>query len=143
MFYGRTRFGEFQRSTGIAKNLLSDRLALLVDEGILAREDVGKSGTRYAYRLTPKGESLLPILVAMYQWGNEHVFGKGKEPVLLVDRNTGQPIETLLPRDRKGRILRPSEIAAKPGPTASDETKNKLAQSALALRPKPVPTGAR
>ncbi len=135
-FYGRTRFSEFQRSIGIAKNLLSERLSHLVDEGIFERKNVGNQGTRYAYSLTDKGETLLPILVAMYQWGNEHVFGKGREPVLLINRKTKQTLESVMPRDPEGRPLQLKDIAARPGPAASEETKQKLAQSALALRKK-------
>ena len=132
-FYGKTRFTEFQRSIGIAKNLLSERLAHLIDEGIFEREDVGNRGTRYAYRLTEKGRTLLPILIAMYQWGNAHVFGDGKEPVLLVDRKSKRPLETIVPRDQEGNVLGLSEIAAAPGPKASKETKAKLAQSVLSV----------
>ncbi|MEL7372034.1 MAG: helix-turn-helix domain-containing protein, partial [Myxococcota bacterium] len=51
-FYGATRFSEFQRNTGIAKNLLSDRLSMLVEEDILQIENIGERGTRYAYRFT-------------------------------------------------------------------------------------------
>ena len=66
-FYGATRFTEFQRNTGAARNLLSDRLAMLVSNGVLERQNVGEQGTRYAYRLTDKGQSLVPVLVAMMQ----------------------------------------------------------------------------
>ena len=61
-FYGSTRFGEFQRNTGIAKTLLSDRLLFLEEEGIFRKEDVGERGTRYAYRLTEKGVALYHLL---------------------------------------------------------------------------------
>ena len=101
-FYGATRFSEIQRNTGIAKNLLSDRLSMLVAEGVLEREDVGERGSRYAYKLTAKGRSLAPVFIAMSQWSNEHVFGAGGEPVFLIERQDRQEAEKTR-ADRCGR----------------------------------------
>tara|TARA_R110001606_G_scaffold309402_1_gene456362 strand:- start:4292 stop:4786 length:495 start_codon:yes stop_codon:yes gene_type:complete len=128
-FYGATRFSEIQRNTGIAKNVLSDRLDVLVNEGILAREDVGENGTRYAYRLTEKGESLHPVLLALHQWGNEHVYGPGNEPVLLLERATGKPLQPFAPTSRDGRRLTRADILARPGPGASKATVRRLAEA--------------
>ncbi|MEM7413119.1 MAG: helix-turn-helix domain-containing protein [Myxococcota bacterium] len=125
-FYGTTRFSEFQRNTGIAKTLLSDRLAFLEEEGIFEREDVGERGTRYAYTLTEKGRALETVLVALAQWSNAHVFGKGNEPVVLVNRATGRAVPELRLRNRRGDPLAPDQLAFRAGPGASAATRKRM-----------------
>lgn len=117
-FYGTTRFTEFRRNTGIAKNLLSDRLSKLVDVGVLEREDVGEKGTRYAYQLTAKGRALTPMMVAMVQWSNEELHEPGHEPIRLIERGNGRPVAPLVPRAEDGRELTWREIATETGPGA-------------------------
>ena len=82
-FFGTRRFGDFEKSLGIAKNVLSARLAHLVEHGIFEKVDVGAEGSRFEYRLTEKGEDLLPLLTALRDWSDEWVFGKGNEPVIV------------------------------------------------------------
>ena len=125
-FYGATRFTEIQRNTGIARNLLSERLRKLVDAEILEREDVGERGTRYAYRLTEKGRSLLPVLVAMVQWSNRELHAPGTEPVLLVDRTSGRELADLVPRDADGEALAWGRVAARPGPGADQPARDRI-----------------
>ena len=125
-FYGSTRFSEFQRNTGIAKTLLSDRLGFLVEEGIFRREDVGEQGTRYAYYLTDKGRALDKVMVALTQWSNEHVFGEGNEPMLLLERETGKPVEEMQLRGASGRQLEPRDVVYQPGPGASRAARRRL-----------------
>jgi len=126
--YGATRFKEFEANTGIAKNLLADRLSILVDEGILKKTNIGQSGTRYAYSLTAKGKSLETILIAMSQWGNEHIFGGAKAPVQIVERQTGKPVEKLQIRSEDGRQLTMKDLAIMPGSKASKATRHRLSQ---------------
>ena len=128
-FYGGTRFSEFQRNTGIAKNLLSDRLSMLVEEGILEREDVGERGSRYAYKLTEKGKSLIPVYVAMLQWGNEHIYGEGKEPVILVERDSGKPVPKVGLVTDTGAPLKWRNISARPGPGANKAAQIRIAKA--------------
>ncbi len=125
-FYGATRFGEFQRNTGIAKTLLSDRLFFLEKEGIFRKEDVGERGTRYAYYLTEKGRALETVMIALMQWSNEYVYGRGKEPVQLLDRSTGKPVPQLQLRNRKGEALGAMDVAFRAGPGASKATRRRL-----------------
>lgn len=89
-FLGTTRFSDFQRNTGAAKNLLSDRLTKLVDHGILEKVDIGTSGQRFAYHITPKGESLKPLLTAIIVWSNEHLYPQGTAPTVVINRETGE-----------------------------------------------------
>jgi DNA-binding HxlR family transcriptional regulator len=70
-FFGARRFGDFQRSLGIAKNILSARLAHLVEHGIFERVDVGSDGERFEYRLTAKGEALLTVLTVLREWSDD------------------------------------------------------------------------
>ena len=121
-FSGVERFTDIRKNTGIAKNLLSSRLSTLVEEGVLRRENVGERGTRYAYKLTDKGRTLGPIFQAMHEWGNEHVFGPGNEPVLLEERDTGKPVRRLEPVSHSGEALNWSDIVVKPGPGADAGT---------------------
>ncbi len=117
-FGGISRFSDFQKRTGIAKNLLTDRLALLVQEGIFDKADIGERGVRYAYHLTEKGRSLLPVMVALHMWGNENLFEDGEEPVLLVDRTTGEPIQSMAMLTSSGASVLPENIRRRPGPGA-------------------------
>jgi len=128
-FYGATRFSEFQRNTGIARNLLSQRLSMLVDEGILRRDDVGERGPRYEYRMTPKGEALFPVLVTMIQWSNEHVFGAGREPIRLLERNSMKQLKKVVPTTARGRVLHWPDVVAQPGPGADKAARMRILES--------------
>ena len=66
---GITRFDTFQRRLGVARNILSNRLARLVDEGILEKRPVHAGARRLEYRITPKGEALRPVLDLIEDWG--------------------------------------------------------------------------
>src|ERR1700758_5742072 len=68
---GRRRFGEFQKSLGLAKNILTQRLRMLVDEGILKMEHASDGSAYQEYVLTRKGRGIHPILVALRQWAEE------------------------------------------------------------------------
>ena len=66
---GITRFDTFQRRLGVARNILSNRLARLVDEGILEKRPVHAGARRLEYRITPKGAALRPVLDLIEEWG--------------------------------------------------------------------------
>src|SRR5437764_14020768 len=80
---GLQHFEEFQAGLGIARNILSDRLSKLVAGGILERTADAQDGRRVIYSLTPKGEGLLPVILALRQWGEQ--WGYGKMNVVLAD----------------------------------------------------------
>ena len=125
-FLGLRRFGDFEHSLGIAKNILSARLQHLVDHGIFERVDVGSEGHRFEYRLTEKGEALLPVLTALREWSDEWVFGRGSEPVIIQDRRTGRRVPKLRLTDAEGRPLARRDLRAVPGPGASQDTIRRL-----------------
>ena len=82
-FYGTTRFDEFERMLGIGRNVLSQRLGRLVDEGLLERQAYQQNPPRYDYILTAKGRELFPVLAAMMAWGDRWLAPSEGPPVLL------------------------------------------------------------
>ena len=129
-FFGARRFGEFERSLGIAKNILTTRLRGLVDHGVLERVATGTGGERYEYHLTAKGRALLPVLMALRDWSDEWVFGRGHEPLIVRERATGQRLPRLRVTNRDGKELTVEDLSATPGPGASAETRSRLAHRA-------------
>ena len=103
-FNGLRHFEEFQSTLGIARNILSSRLAKLVEHDILERQPDPADRRKIVYRLTPKGQALLPVLVALRQWGDRWVCGVPSNPV-LVDRVHRQPIQPVSVRAADGRVL--------------------------------------
>ena len=100
---GLRHFEEFQAGLGIARNILSDRLGRLVAGGILERTPDPEDGRRVIYGLTPKGEALLPVVLALRQWGED--WGHGRADVVLADRRDGRPIRRLCVQAEDGRRL--------------------------------------
>ncbi len=115
-FLGATRFSDFQQHLGIARNILTQRLRNLVEHGILERVNVGQAGERYEYKLSVKGESLLPVLTTLREWGDEWVFGEGQEPLLMCDRETGERVPKTVVRNTSGKQLQRRDLKPKLGP---------------------------
>ena len=88
-FMDRHRFDEFQRNTGIARNILAARLRALVANGILERAEGEDEHTRVEYRLTKKGMDLYPVMVSMLRWGDTWLCGDKGPPLTLVHRGCG------------------------------------------------------
>lgn len=109
VFNGLHHFEEFQSTLGIARNILSNRLARLVENDILKREPDPADRRKIAYRLTEKGRELLPVLIALRQWGERWVSGVPSNPV-LVDRNSRLPVAPMTVRSADGRPLSLSEL---------------------------------
>ena len=109
VFNGLQHFEEFQSTLGIARNILSNRLGRLVENEILEREPDPADRRKVAYRLTPKGRELLPVLIALRQWGERWVSGVPSNPV-LVDRDSRRPVAPIAVRAADGRSLSLSEL---------------------------------
>lgn len=120
--FGACRFGDFEKSLGIAKNILTNRLDHLVEHGIFEKVDVGSEGTHFEYHLTDKGDALLPVLIALREWADEWVFGRGHEPILILDRRTGKRVPKIRVRASDGRPLSRRDLQPVPGPGASKDT---------------------
>lgn len=107
-FNGLQHFEEFQAGLGIARNILSDRLTKLVGGGILERRPDPDDGRRVIYSLTPKGEGLLPVVLALRQWGEE--WGYGKISLVLADRRDGKPVRKMCVQAQDGRELKLADL---------------------------------
>jgi DNA-binding HxlR family transcriptional regulator len=108
-FDGIHRFGDFQRNLGVARNILSDRLGALVEEGILAVQPASDGTSYQEYVLTPKGEHLFPVVVALRQWGERHLYAKGEPHSVLLETASGKPVAAMLPHSRDGGVLKPGD----------------------------------
>lgn len=97
---GARSFSDFQHRTGIARNILSDRLRRLVERGILDRQ-TAPSGRRQLYVLTDPGRDLFTVIVAMRQWGERHAFTPSEAHSVLVGES-GLPLAELRPTDTYG-----------------------------------------
>jgi DNA-binding HxlR family transcriptional regulator len=97
---GARSFTDFQQRTGIARNILTDRLRRLVERGILDRQ-AAPSGRRQVYTLTPAGLDLFTVIVALRQWGERHAFAPDEPRSVLVDE-LGLPIAPLQPARSSG-----------------------------------------
>ena len=106
-FDGIRRFSDFQRSLGMARNILSDRLHKLVNSGILTMQSASDGTAYQEYVLTDKGERLFPVIVALRQWGEQNLFAQGERHSLLVDRRTGRPVPFMAPAAHDGTALLP------------------------------------
>jgi DNA-binding HxlR family transcriptional regulator len=119
-FNGVRRFDDMQRRTGMPRQVLSDRLARLVTEGLLRKVPYRESGQRRRdeYRLTGKGLDLYPVLVALMQWGDRYAVGPAGPQVLLRHRDCGEPVHLQM-ACRAGHVLGSArEITPVPGPGA-------------------------
>jgi DNA-binding HxlR family transcriptional regulator len=122
-FDGMKRFGEFQQSLGVAKNILADRLKNLVQEGVLALEPASDGTLYQEYVLTPKGSGLFPVVVGLRHWGEQHLYGKGEAHSVLLERESGKPVRKLDLRTHDGKPLNPAETFVKKLPVKAVRTK--------------------
>jgi DNA-binding HxlR family transcriptional regulator len=130
-FFGSTRFSQFHRSLGIARNILAARLDALVAAKILTR-----AGTpaRPVYALTEKGRDMLPALVALMQWGDRWE-SANRPPVLLTDAS-GRKLQRVVATTRTGPVTADT-IRFSPGPGATRATRAFFESRRALARPRP------
>ncbi|MDU6411042.1 MAG: helix-turn-helix domain-containing protein [Yersiniaceae bacterium] len=128
-FHGLSRFDEFQQSLAIAPNILSRRLATLVENGLLEKTPYSTRPLRYEYRLTPAGRGLEPVLFTLLQWGNAHFSPEGAS-IALAARSTGTVVEPVLfdPVHQTPVSLSTHHLVA--GPAADEKMVARLARAA-------------
>lgn len=83
LFAGATRYSDFQRRLGIATNVLTNRLEGLVEAGIMERQPLVAGGEAQEYLLTTKGRELVPVVLALSEWGDTYMAPDGP-PILYV-----------------------------------------------------------
>jgi DNA-binding HxlR family transcriptional regulator len=111
---GTTRFGEFQKRLGLARNILTVRLRTLVDQGILKTAPASDGSAYQEYLLTPKGRGVFPILVALRQWSEEFDERPEEIATILVDKEKGRPVRKLELHAQDGRLLAAGDTALRP-----------------------------
>lgn len=109
---GLTRFEQLQSSLGIPRKTLTDRLALLVQQGVLQRQLYSEHPPRFEYLLTDAGRDLLPVLIALQDWGNQHVLGDGT----LTASSTATSSETRRVQSLVGKAVPSLTLATAAGP---------------------------
>lgn len=125
-FHGLTRFDQFQRSLGIAPNMLTRRLCALVEEGLLERRRYCEHPPRDEYVLTERGRDFWPVLVVLTEWGNRHFAPEGVASV-LVDAETGERADPALVDRRSGRSIDERAFRFAAGPAAGERILRRLA----------------
>ncbi|WP_436771338.1 winged helix-turn-helix transcriptional regulator [Yinghuangia sp. YIM S09857] len=117
-FDGSRRFGEFQRSLGVAKNILTARLRTLVASGVLETVPASDGSAYREYVLTARGRALFPVVVALRQWGEDNCFSPGEEHSELVDREHGERLRPLEVLAADGRRVDPDDTIVRKVPSA-------------------------
>ena len=120
VFNGIRRFDDIARHLGIARDVLTKRLAALVDEGVLDRVPYQEPGhrTRYEYRLTRAGWDLRPVLIALIEWGDKYRAGVDGPPVVVAHEECGTPVRVVLECEEGHRIEPRARLRLQPGPGA-------------------------
>lgn len=114
VFDGRRRFSELQSGLGIAKGMLAVRLRDLVERGVLTTTPASDGSAYREYALTEKGSGLFLVIVALRQWGEDHLYRPDEQHSVLVDIETSCPVDRLSLRSTDGRRLgwRETEVRA-------------------------------
>jgi DNA-binding HxlR family transcriptional regulator len=125
LFLGRRRFDEIQESLGVASNVLSQRLASLVEEGIAERRRYSEHPERFEYRLTEKGRDLQPVLLAMLAWGDRYTAGPAGPPLETMHDACGKPFHMVPTCSECGGEVDAGHTHSRPGPGATAEQRRR------------------
>jgi DNA-binding HxlR family transcriptional regulator len=113
-FFGLRRFDDIQRELGIATNILSTRLELLVRQRIFRRRLYSRQPARWEYRLTDKGRDLFPYALMLNAWGDRWLSAAAGPPYQLLHRDCGQVVVPVVRCSHCHRPLLPNAVAAAP-----------------------------
>jgi len=117
---GHRRFEEIRRNTGVASNILSDRLETLVEHGVLKRRRYSEKPEAHEYRATEKGRKLQPVLTMLMQWGDRHMAPEAGPPRVLVHTTCGHDSSPHLVCDHCGEPVDARTSRIRPGPGANE-----------------------
>ncbi|MEV4756769.1 helix-turn-helix domain-containing protein [Micromonospora sp. NPDC049559] len=120
IFNGIRRFGDMRERTNIPRQVLTNRLAMLVEQGVLRREPYREPGARqrYEYRLTEKGLDLWPVLVTVLAWGDRYLADPEGSPLAVVHRDCGAEVRAVLRCADGHELAGPRQAVPRPGPGA-------------------------
>jgi DNA-binding HxlR family transcriptional regulator len=126
VFNGVRRFDDMRERTGVPRQVLTNRLAMLVDEGLLRREPYREPGarSRYEYRLTRKGLDLWPMLVAVLEWGDRYLADPGGPALTTEHRDCGARVGVVLRCAAGHDIASARDVLPRPGPGARPRDAN-------------------
>jgi DNA-binding HxlR family transcriptional regulator len=113
---GMRRFDDFQTALGIGRNILTQRLARLVDEGIFTKVPYQESPARFEYRLTDKGREVYPILAAMAAWGERWLTGPEGTPLVLHHTSCDHDMQAVVVCSECAEPIDVRKVRAKAGP---------------------------
>jgi DNA-binding HxlR family transcriptional regulator len=113
---GTRRFDDFQVALGIGRNILTQRLARLVDEGLFNKVQYQDNPPRFDYRLTEKGRDAYPILAAMAAWGERWLVGPEGTPLVLHHTTCGHDMHAVVVCSECEELLDVRDVRAKAGP---------------------------
>lgn len=125
-FQGATRFDQFEKSLGIAPNMLTRRLKGLVESGLLERRRYSEKPPRDEYVLTPRGRDFRPVLWALLAWGNRHFAPEGAS-MQVMDTDTGEIADPVVVDRNTGVEMREPRFRSVPGPAANDDQRRRYA----------------
>lgn len=133
---GLYRFDEIQTDLGISRNVLTDRLEMLVAGDILERRNIARSGTRYEYRLTDKGRDLQPVLTALMRWGDRWNPDPDSPYTQLIHTDCDHVTELLPSCANCGEVVEVGHLSSRPGPDFTDDPEHPInrARAAHAAR---------
>ncbi len=130
---GLSKFDQFEKSLGVAPNILTQRLAALVEAGFLERRPYQERPVRHEYVLTELGRDFAPVMTALMAFGNRHYATEGVASH-LVDAATGLPAEPVLVDRRSGKPMDSPDFVYSAGPAAGPVVLERVAQVARGRR---------
>ena len=120
------RFEDFEKSLKIARRVLSERLALLVEEGILAKVPYQDKPLRHEYRLTDKGLDLYPAILSLVHWGDKYYAGKEGPPVLHTHLACGKDFRSVLTCSECGETVTARDVTARTTRATKSRTRSRI-----------------
>ncbi|MFC7531287.1 winged helix-turn-helix transcriptional regulator [Actinoplanes sp. GCM10030250] len=118
VFSGIRRFDDMRVRTGVPRQVLTNRLAVLVEHGVLRREPYQEPGSRvrHEYRLTEKGFDLYPVLIAVAEWGNRYLADPAGPPIEYAHRDCGAEVHIEMHCADGHTVAEKRAVVPRPGP---------------------------
>ncbi|WP_108124300.1 winged helix-turn-helix transcriptional regulator [Saccharospirillum mangrovi] len=126
LFLGNRRFSGLQANLGISKKVLTERLDVLLGEGLIEMQAYGESGGRFEYHLTEKGSELGPVLLALMAWGDKWV-SNNKAPVKLTHPDCGATVQAQVVCSHCAEPINFDSVKAQPGPGMPEAERQRIA----------------